>query len=752
MVVFIVEAIPTATMMKAASTVNHIGSWQRPNNTTIDELTCSSGRTCVRPLRCDALMQRYWTNLTLAMQTSSDASKVFHPPSILDSAFQRCWIFTEASGRTHHHEGVCCQLEESHEYDELGNNAILFDPNEVGAMETSEKEQQLRNDIEDLRPNNSQKNVILDYEQLIGYAPSQQPRTKRSSIESGCSSQGNRYRRLNGRCNNFHPGRSLWGSADYMLERILPPAYDNGISSSRIVSTDGRYLPSSRVVSEKMFGDLHIPHRKHNVLMMQLGQFLTHDISRVKAEVINHKCCLPDDSNRSPYSHPACSPIRVSSKDCFYSRFNVNCLHFVRSSMAPMDQCHVGYGRQVSEVTHFIDGSMIYGNSMQEVDELRVHQGGRLKSLVHKHTSNELPLLDVPFVCTSTATACFKAGDKRINQVLPLVALYTLFLREHNRIAQKLETYNPHWSDDILFQETRRIVIAEFQHIIYNEYLPKVVGPDYIEMYNLHTSSGYSKFYNPKKKPALTNEFTTAAFRFGHSTVPGQFELPKGIINTHETFFNPSAIVETEFFDDLFHGIMQQPMQSVDDMFTHSLTRYLNPEEGHPYGMDMVAINIQRGRDHAIQPYNHYLHLTGRDVKHIFEDFGPIFGPKLAKLYWSPDDVDLYVGGILEQPVDGGVVGQTFAEIISDQFARLKAGDRYFYSNCRKSNPGHFTNQQLQELQKITMAGIICANVNDRNSFEVAPEALNLPHASKNPLVSCRSNKIPKLNLKWWTD
>lgn len=774
--VLILEMIPTTTTMTTveaavAASVIHASSWRQTNSAQIDEPTCPTGSTCVRPLRCDALMQLYWSNLTLAMEMGirSDIDSLFHRPATEDAAFQRCWIFTESSERTDHHEGVCCQLEESRggyisQLDEVGNNALLFDPDddvekeneEARTMEdTAEEEQQLSNDIDqDWRQSNYRKSVISDYEQLIGYAPYKQPQTrsKRCLVGPECAVKDHRYRRFNGRCNNIHPGRSLWGSAGYPMERILPPAYGNGISSSRTLSSDGRFLPSSRVVSDTMFGDLHIPHRKHNVLMMQLGQFLVHDISRNKAAMTNSRCCLPDNSHRDPHPHKACSPIRVSAKDSFYSQFNVKCMHFVRTAMAPLDQCHVGHGRQISEVTHFIDGSMIYGSSKQEADQLRAHQGGRLKSLVHKHAHNELPPLDEPLMCTSAAKACFKAGDTRINQVLTLVALHTLFLREHNRIARKMEKINPHWSDDILFHETRRIVAAEFQHIIYNEYLPKVVGPDFIEMYDLHTSKGFSKFYNSKKNPALTSEFATAAFRFGHSTVPGQLELPKAVINIHETFFNPSAITEPKFFDELFHGIMQQPMQKVDDMFTHSLTRLLNPEEGHPYGMDLAAINIQRAKDHAVRPYNHYLQLNKRKVKRAFEEFGPVHGPKLAKLYASPDDVDLYVGGILEKPVKGGVVGQTFAEIISDQFVRLKEGDRYFYSNSRKSNPGHFTKPQLQELQKMTMAGIICANVNDKNSFEVALEALNLPHASKNPLVSCRSDKIPKLNLKWWKD
>ena len=113
-------------------------------------------------------------------------------------------------------------------------------------------------------------------------------------------------------------------------------------------------------------------------------------------------------------------------------------------------------------------------------------------------------------------------GDLRTNEQPNLAVIHTIFHREHNRIANALTQINPHWSDETLYHESKRIVNAEWQHIIYNEWLPIILGNRFMSRYGIFPiDKGYSYDYNTDFDPRISNAFATAAFRFGHSQIPG---------------------------------------------------------------------------------------------------------------------------------------------------------------------------------------------------------------------------------------
>ena len=84
----------------------------------------------------------------------------------------------------------------------------------------------------------------------------------------------------------------------------------------------------------------------------------------------------------------------------------------------------------------------------------------------------------------------------RPNEQPPLGAMHVLFLREHNRIARELKGFNPGWDDERLFQEARRINNAQYQHIIYNEFLPILLGKKFTRDFGLQPlTKGFSTEY-----------------------------------------------------------------------------------------------------------------------------------------------------------------------------------------------------------------------------------------------------------------
>ena len=72
--------------------------------------------------------------------------------------------------------------------------------------------------------------------------------------------------------------------------------------------------------------------------------------------------------------------------------------------------------------------------------------------------------------------ACGLAGDGRSQEIPTLHAMHLLWLREHNRLARALKKINPIWDDEKLYQEARRILIAEWQHIVYKVLCKKIFG------------------------------------------------------------------------------------------------------------------------------------------------------------------------------------------------------------------------------------------------------------------------------------
>nr|XP_029716187.1 chorion peroxidase-like isoform X1 [Aedes albopictus] len=567
-----------------------------------------------------------------------------------------------------------------------------------------------------------------------------------------------RYRTYDGMCNNPVPERAAWGSAEYPFERLFTPAYEDGVWAPRSRSVTGNWLPSARTISTVLFPDVDRQDPQLNILFMQMGQFITHDIAQSQAVTLDGEkdiqCCASDGSQPlyGEKLHFACMPIDVSPNDPYYSQFGFRCMNFVRIKLACGPECYLGYASQANSVTHFIDASLVYGNSEAAAASLRTFQYGKLRSS-HSTGIELLPFTRKPTDCVPWARVCFETGDFRANQLLAITQFQTMFLREHNRVAGGLNHINPHWDDERLFQEARRIVIAVLQNIVFNEYLPVLLGSEKVMQFGLlDPVEGYGNSYSPDIPPMTLTESAVAAFRFGHSTVDGFFRLlhrdaPAEDLHIKDLFFDPSKIHEPHSFDRMMYSFGQQSQQLADNSMSAGLTNHLFQKD-NPFGFDLASLNIHRGRDFAVRPYNDYRVWAGLPRITDFYQLGEM-GSLLAQVYESPEDIDLWVGGLYEAPSYGAVVGPTFSHLLAEMFYRLKRGDRYYFTNGPEVNPGAFTPWQLGELRAITLAGLICSNVDDRYDFYQAPSAFYKSSWDNEP-VPCASYR--PLDLEAWRE
>ncbi|XP_066998019.2 peroxidase [Anabrus simplex] len=557
-----------------------------------------------------------------------------------------------------------------------------------------------------------------------------------------------RYRTYDGSCNNLeHP---KWGMAGEAFTRLLLPVYEDGIFTPR-KAVDSSDLPSGRLLRTTLIRDKNNDDSINTLAVMQWGQIVAHDVAATSNQVgfdgLPMECCTLTGNHLDPsLQSSSCLPLDVPADDYFYSNLGKSCLNLPRSNATFAFNCRFSYGESINDQSHLLDGSVVYGASAAMANRLREKNGGRLR-VRNDNGRDMLPLSPKPVEdCLGASDEfCLLSGDNRANQNPQLTALQVILMREHNRLATELEQLNPTWDDETLFQETRRIVAAIIQHITYKELLPIYLGDDYSPL-----QEDPNETYNPELNPSTINSFAGAAYRTFHGLAQGKLELVEesrfsiGCIHLMEWFFRPS-VVETpsENLDLLLRGLVFQPSQSADPFSTAALSDRTSDS------FDISSLDIERGRERGIPPYNDYRELCGLARASTFEDFQDTIAPELVRnmktLYEDPNDVDLFIGGFLETPVRGALVGPTFRCIVGEQFYRFKFGDRFFYEFTDFHNS--FTEAQLTEIRKASLSKLLCDNGDNishmqPNSFRKISEG--------NPLEDC--DAIPAINLLPWKE
>ena len=542
------------------------------------------------------------------------------------------------------------------------------------------------------------------------------------------------YQTINGRCNNIK--NPNWGAAQIPFTRLASPSYGPDGSSPRAT---GPEFPNVRVVGAA-FPEKNNPDGRVSSMIMQFAQFLAHDIA--DTDFPEKHCCL--NPNR-----PECFNIEVGVSDStFKMRHNLSstCIDFARSSPA----CGQQSREQVNKITAFIDASNIYGSEEEIAEVIRAKVGGRL--VENENTGGQLPTNDQ---LNRPANHLddrhdFVSGDLRVNEQPFLTSMHVLWMREHNRLADLLAKELHTENDELLFQSARKLVIIEMQNIVYREFLPTLLGKRFMEKYKLNIV-GDSK-YNPNANPTVLNSFATAAFRFGHSMINGLFKV---ILTNQEIFWRLSDLFNGKKFngktmldiEPMILGLLHQNAQKVDGSFADELTNHLftehSPKRHTHFGGDLVARNIQRGRDHGIPDYNTFRKICNLAPITSFAqkplEMSHDMWHRFKLLYRNVNDIDLYPAAIAEIPVDSdALLGPTFSCLIGLQFHNLKYGDRFFFSH--RSTNLNYLKRFMAEMETRTLSQVICSNTRIER---VQGRAFESPHPLTNPVRDCRRAPNP---------
>jgi len=504
-------------------------------------------------------------------------------------------------------------------------------------------------------------------------------------------SSGQSDRSLDGYGNNLT--NPQWGAVGDMQPRFSPADYADGIAQPKLDFQFGKENP--RIISNLLFAQEEII--ESDLLLSDytwvFGQFVDHDIilSKTSQELLENIIVPEDDQHFIPGS----------------------VIRMTRTEAAEGTGLSIDNPRQHSNrITAFLDLSQVYGSDEVRASWLRTKVDGKLKtssgdklpwntlnSEFNSTVDNDAPLMADD---TRSLVKMFVAGDVRANENPLLISFHTLFVREHNRLCEVEAGEHPGWNDERIYQAARKKLIAYYQKIIYNEWLP-ALGVE------LPSYNGYESEINPQ----IFNEFSTAAFRMGHTLINSTIlrmdnngkETKEGNISLRDAFFNPFVIEFAGGIDAYFKGMATQVQQEFDCKVIDDVRNFLFGIPGAG-GLDLAAININRGRERGIADYNTIRTSLGLPRLNSFDELTEDADDAelLEDVFGSIDNVDAWVGMLAEPHIEGSLFGNLVTTIMERQFQALREGDRFYFENM------DFSAEEMEDVLAISLRDILMRN------------------------------------------
>jgi len=498
-------------------------------------------------------------------------------------------------------------------------------------------------------------------------------------------------RSIDGSNNNAaHPD---WGRAGTQLLRRAPAAYADGVSAP-----SGNTRPNPRVISNALNAQSEsiLNPQGASDYLWQWGQFLDHDLDLSDASFPTEPFDIP-----VPIGDPVFDPDSSGNVIIPLNRS----IYDLSTGTGPDNP-----RQQLSLLTAYIDGSNVYGSDAVRAAALRENDGsGRLKT----STGNLLPFntAGLPNLGGSGSNL-FIAGDVRANEQASLTAMHTLWMREHNRLADELRGKEPGLSDDEIYERARSVVGALIQVITYNEFLPVLLGPDPLPPY-----AGY----NAAVDATIETTFSTASYRLGHTLLSPVIQrldadlqtIPAGPMPLRDAFLSPQRILDEGGIEPILRGLASQRAQRVDLLVVDDVRNFLVLDAPGGIRLDLPSLNIQRGRDHGLPDYNTIRVAYGLPRVPSFAEITSDTErqEKLREVYGDVEGIDPWIGGLAEDPRPPSMVGELITTVITDQFTRLRDGDRFWYQNV-------FTPAAVHELEQTTLADVIRRNTDIGNELQ----------------------------------